>query len=135
MHRIALEPRDTPADSAGTIAGPDATHVLLVTPDADLRDVGERVLARSGYEVRVAPHSGHALLAGLTWRVDVLIAELSAPDISGPALAQLLKRHHPGLRTVFMANPGTPESLDHVVVRPFTRDDLLRRLSLTFQAS
>jgi len=76
----------------------------------------------------VAPHSGHAVLAGLTSRVDILIAELSAPDISGPALAQLLRRYHPGLRVVFMANPGTPEGLDHVVVRPFTRDDLLARL-------
>ena len=136
MQRTALAHWDTFADPRrDTPSDPHATHVLLVTPDADLRDVGERVLGKAGYAVRVAPHSGHALLAGLTWRVDVLIAELSSPDISGPALAQLLKRHHPGLRTVFMANPGTPEGLEHVVVRPFTRDDLLARLSLTCPAS
>ena len=134
MH-IALAHRDSFADARRDTPDLHSTHVLLVTPDADLRDVGNRVLARAGYEVRVAPHSGHALLAGLTWRVDVLVAELSAPDLSGPALAKLLKRHHPGLRAVFMANPGTPDGLDHVVVRPFTRDDLLERLSLTCPAS
>ena len=106
-------------------------EVLLVTADDELREAGERALVRHGYRVRVAAHSGHAVLAGLTSRVDVLIAELSAPDISGPALAQLLRKHHPGLRAVFLANPGTPDGIAHVVVRPFTRDDLLARIALT----
>jgi DNA-binding NtrC family response regulator len=99
-----------------------------------LREVGERVLTREGYRVRVAAHSGHAVLAGLTSRVDVLVAELASQDISGPALAQLLRRYHPELRTVFMANPGTPDGLDHVVVRPFTRDDLLAQIAPTSSA-
>ena len=118
--------------TAGEPVSPSCPReVLLVTPDEDLRQAGERVLARAGYRVRVAAHSGHALLAGLTDRVDVLITELAAPDISGPALAQVLRRHHPELRVVYMANPGTPEGLDHVVVRPFTRDDLLARIAAT----
>jgi DNA-binding response OmpR family regulator len=71
------------------------------------------------------------MLAGLTAPIDVLVAELSSADISGPALARRLRKHHPRLRVVFMANPGTPEGLDHVVVRPFTSDDLLARIALT----
>lgn len=110
-------------------ASPAPLEVLLVTADDDLREAGERALTRQGYRVRVAAHSGHAVLAGLTSRVDVLVAELSAPDISGPALAQLLRKHHPGLRAVFLANPGTPDGIAHVVVRPFTRDDLLARIA------
>ena len=109
-------------------------ELLLVTPDNDLRAVGERVLAQAGYKVRVAAHSGHAVLAAMTARVDVLVAELSAPDMSGPALAELLRRHHPAVRVVYMANPGTPEGLEHVVVRPFTRDDLLARIAATSSA-
>lgn len=116
-------------------SAPAPLEVLLVTADDELREAGERVLVRHGYRVRVAAHSGHAVLAGLTSRVDVLIAELSAPDISGPALAQLLRKHHPGLRAVFLANPGTPDGIAHVVVRPFTRDDLLARIALTSSAS
>jgi hypothetical protein len=30
-----------------------------------------------------------------------------------------------------MANPGTPEGLEHVIVRPFTRDDLLKKIAAT----
>ena len=120
-----------PADALQRNPQADALEVLLVTPDADLRSAGERALASEGYHVRVASHSGHAVLASRAGRVDILIAELSAPDISGPALAQLLKNHHPGLRAVFMANPGTPEGLEHVVVRPFTRDDLLEKIAAT----
>lgn len=131
MHPVAQSPVDPTAASIPTAA----IEVLLVTADADLREAGERVLTREGYRVRVAAHSGHAVLAGLTSRVDVLVAELSAADISGPALAQLLRKHHPGLRVVFMANPGTPDGLEHVVVRPFTRDDLLARIALTSSAS
>jgi DNA-binding response OmpR family regulator len=110
-------------------------EVLLVTADPDLREVGERVLTREGFRVRVAAHSGHAVLAGLTSRVDVLVTELASQDISGPALAQLLRRHHPELRTVYLANPGTPDGLEQVVVRPFTREDLLARIVPTSSAS
>jgi DNA-binding response OmpR family regulator len=109
----------------------NSLDVLFVTGDSDLRAASERALTRAGFKVQCAAHSGHAVLAGLTSRVDVLITELSAPDISGPALADLLRRHHPELRVIFMANPGTPEGLEHVVVRPFTRDDLLARISAT----
>jgi DNA-binding response OmpR family regulator len=104
---------------------------LFVTGDSDLRAASERALSRAGFNVQCAAHSGHAVLAGLTSKVDVLVAELSAPDISGPALADLLRRHHPHLRVIFMANPGTPEGIEHVVVRPFTRDDLLARIAAT----
>jgi hypothetical protein len=135
MRHHVLTDANSPFDPAG--ARPDrrgSVDVLVVTADGELREAAARVLAREGYRVRVAAHSGHAVLAGLTSTVEVLIAELSAPDISGPALAQLLRRHHPGLRVVFMANPGTPEGLDHVLVRPFTRDDLLARIALTSSA-
>ena len=127
MHQSAAVPAPAPERDLQTTA----IEVLLVTADADLRAAGERALAREGYRVRVASHSGHALLASRVGRVDVLVTELSSPDLSGPALAKLIGRDHPGLRVVFMANPGTPEGLEHVVVRPFTRDDLLQRIAAT----
>jgi CheY-like chemotaxis protein len=99
--------------------------VLVVTPDARLREASARVLARAGYRVLTAAHAGHAVLACLdTGRVDLLAAELSMDDVSGPALAGRLRRHCPELATVYFANSGTP-NCEGVIVRPFTRDDLL----------
>ena len=128
MHQSALESGKLKRDAGPQ---PQPLEILLVTPDEDLRAAGERALVREGYHVRVASHSGHAVLASRAGRVDVLVTELAAPDVSGPALAQLLRKHHPALRVVFMANPGTPEGLEHVVVRPFTRDDLLQKIAAT----
>ena len=48
-------------------------------------------------------------------------------DTSGPALAERLRRHHPGALALYLAQSGTPES-ENVLVRPFTRDDLVARL-------
>lgn len=105
------------------------TTVLFVTGDADLRAVGARVLECEGYDVVTAAHAGHAVLAGLTrGRIDILISEFTLDDMPGTALADALLRHHSALRSVFMADAGTPPR-DGMVVRPFTRDDLLHELN------
>lgn len=136
MHQYSTHTDECTLGDAPSAADAGArVEILLVTPDGDLREVGRRALTSERYRVRIASHSGHAVLMGLTSHVDVLIAELSAQDISGPALARLLRKHHPGLRAIFMANPGTPDGIEHVVVRPFTRDDLLARLGPTSSTS
>lgn len=105
-----------------------ARVVLVVTADANLREVSARVLAREGYRVLTAAHAGHALLACLrAGRIDLLAAELSMDDVSGPALAERLRRYSPAMAAVFFANSGTPEC-EGLIVRPFTRDDLLAGL-------
>ena len=103
-------------------------RVLFVSADADLRAVVTRVLEQENYQVRAVAHSGHAHLLCRTTTFDVLIAELCGPDVSGPTLTEQLRRLCPGLSVIFLANPGTPEGVDSVLVRPFTRDDLLDRL-------
>ncbi len=109
--------------------------VLVVTPDAGLREVAARVLTREGYSVLTAAHSGHAVLATLrSGRVDLLATELSMDDVSGPALASQLRRYCPELATVYFANPGSTEC-EGVLVRPFTRDDLLEALMLALLPS
>lgn len=113
------------------VAGFDACEgggrlrVLLVTADADLRAAAAHALEAAGYDVVAAAHSGHALLACMTGRhVDLLAADMAMEDLSGPALAERLRRHCPDLRSVYLAPPGTPER-GGILVRPFTRDELL----------
>jgi DNA-binding response OmpR family regulator len=102
--------------------------VLFVSADPDLRAVATRVLTREGYVVVTAAHAGHALLAGMTLdRIDILVSEMALDDMPGAALADRLRRHHMELRSLFMANADTPQE-DGLLVRPFTRDDLLVQL-------
>jgi CheY-like chemotaxis protein len=105
-----------------------AAIVLFVSPDPDLRAVATRVLTREGYVVVTAAHAGHALLAGLTLdRIDILISEMALDDMPGAALADRLRRHHVGLRSLLMAGADTPKG-DGLIIRPFTRDDLMVEL-------
>jgi DNA-binding response OmpR family regulator len=101
--------------------------ILIVTGDENLSAAALRVLHQEGYDVVIARHSGHAFLAALTQaRIDVLISEVSLDDMTGQALAATLRRHHPALRSLFIADrPGRQGTL----VRPFTRDELLYELS------
>ena len=103
-------------------------RVLFVNADADLRAVVTRVLERESYQVRAVAHSGHAVLLSRTGHYDVLITELCGPDVSGPMLAEQLRRHCPDMTSLFLANPGTPEQVDHVIVRPFTQEDLVEAI-------
>ena len=104
--------------------------VLVVSTDSDLREASARALAREGYAVVTAAHGGHAVLACLrAGHVDVLAADLSMEDLSGPALAARLRRLCPGMSTVYFGKSGTAECAG-VLVRPFTRDDLLAAVAL-----
>ena len=124
MKIVAVRRVSIPIDGARALR----RTVLLVTGDDDLRAAAARALAASDYDVIEAPHSGHALLRCLdASRVDVLVTELAMDDSSGLALARLLRRHHPDMLTLFFAQPGTPES-EGVLVRPFTRDELLAQV-------
>lgn len=106
------------------------TVVLVVSGDANLREAAARVLERDGYTVVTAAHGGHAVLTCLrAGQVDVLAAELSMADLSGPALASRLRRLCPEMATVYFGNTGTPECAG-ILVRPFTRDDLLAAVAM-----
>jgi DNA-binding response OmpR family regulator len=104
--------------------------VLVVTDDTSFGEACARVLEEEGFAVMHARHSGHALLACLSGRpTDILIAELSMGDGSGPALAERLKRHSPNLSALFLAPAGTvANGPDSILVRPFTCSDLLDRV-------
>ena len=110
---------------------PPVPVVLLVTADRDLREAAAAALARRGCQVLSAPHAGHAVLACMdAERVDVAAIELSMEDMSGPVLAERLRRRCPGLRSIYLARAGTPEC-EGVLVRPFSRDELVERLMTT----
>jgi hypothetical protein len=41
-----------------------------------------------------------------------------------------MRRHQPAIAAVYLGTPGSPEGVDHLLVRPFTKDDLVERIEL-----
>jgi DNA-binding response OmpR family regulator len=103
-------------------------RILFVNADADFRAVVTRVLQREGFRVEAAAHSGHALLLCRTTAFDAVVSELCGPDISGPSLVEQMRRHQPSIAAVYLGTPGSPDGVDHLLVRPFTKDDLVERI-------
>ena len=117
-------------------ASTPTAYVLVVSEDVNLATACVRVLEEEGYAAVYARHSGHALLACLSGvPADILITELSMADGSGPALAERLRRYNPDLQTLFLANPGTLYDAGNVLVRPFTGEELLTRVSAAVTSS
>jgi DNA-binding response OmpR family regulator len=110
--------------------GEDGRRVLFVNADADLRAVVTRVLEREHYQVRAVAHSGHALLLCRTEAFDMAVVEISGPDVSGPSLMEQLRRHQPDLSSIYVGNPGSPDGIEQLLVRPFTRDELMEHIEL-----
>jgi DNA-binding response OmpR family regulator len=130
MQPFATRRMSIPVRDHHAVPETSARRVLFVHADPGLRDVVTRALEGEGYNVQAVAHSGHALLLCRSTTFDVVIAELSGPDVSGPTLVEQLRRHCPRVSTVYLGNPGTPEGVDHVLVRPFTCDDLVDRIEL-----
>ena len=111
-----------------TPCGAPTSVVMFVTEDADLRAAAERVLTGEGFEVVAAAHAGHALLACLAGRhVDVLVTELSMRDMTGTRLARRVRRYYPDLPVIYLAKAGSAAG-EGILVRPFTRDELIGHL-------
>lgn len=83
-----------------------APLVLLVEDEAAVRELLTETLVQSGFEVVAAASSEDALLRPAERPVDVLVADVDLPGISGPELAAALRQRHPGVGVILMSGYG-----------------------------
>jgi DNA-binding NtrC family response regulator len=112
--------------------------VLLVEDDAMVRRLAEVTLERAGYRVFTAPSGGDALrlAAGRDGAIDLVVTDVVMPGMPGPQLAQRLEASQPGLRVLYMsgyaddtmARHGVSEERVSFLAKPFTPDELARRV-------
>ncbi len=83
--------------------------VLLVEDEDAVRRVAGEILSAAGYVVLQAKNGREALnlLERRGGTVEVLVADVVMPRMSGPELAQELSRRYEGLQTIFIS--GYPE--------------------------
>lgn len=120
---------------AGAEGAPQKT-VLVVEDEAPVRALIRKILTRRGYAVLVARDGLEAVetAAGHPEPIDLLVADLVMPGLSGREVAERLRLARPGLATVFISGYTADEVVrrgivdgEHVFLpKPFTPDALTR---------
>ncbi|MEW6074406.1 MAG: response regulator [Planctomycetota bacterium] len=116
---------------------PNRPRICVVEDDPQVRRLVVSILEREGYEVVAAENGREALqvcedLEGL---VDLVLTDVNMPDMGGLELAEEIRRHRPGTRTIFMSGFLDPENLGTGMIpataflqKPFTPHELVEHV-------
>jgi len=114
--------------------------ILLVEDEEVVRLLGEQILTKLGYHVRLAANGWEALVVQETaGKIDLLITDLVMPGMSGRELILELRRKEPGLKAMAITGYTVAEDrrelaeqgISEIVSKPFDIDLLastVRRL-------
>jgi two-component system, cell cycle sensor histidine kinase and response regulator CckA len=115
--------------------------VFVVEDDPQVRAVAVRSLLACGYRVLTAASAREAVeLADRELRlVDLLVTDVVMPDLSGPQLANALRRRRPDLRVLMVSGYAPDVVPDRSVVtdflqKPFTAPSLAERVRAVLDA-
>jgi two-component system cell cycle sensor histidine kinase/response regulator CckA len=119
------------------------TGTILLAEDGPLlRELGETILTQAGYKVLTAPNSEalRHLIAEHSGKVDLLLADVVMPDISGPELVRLGKERWPEARVLFMSGYADDELRDldrdaGFIQKPFTPAELMDKIAEVLSGS
>lgn len=114
--------------------------VLLVEDEAIVRDPAQRLLTRHGYTVLVAANAAAAIeiAANHQGTIDLLLTDVVMPGRSGKELSVDVAALRPATKVLFMSgysydvivHQGVLESGVSLIEKPFSADDLLRKVRL-----
>jgi CheY-like chemotaxis protein len=113
-----------------------ATKILLVEDDEMVRDYAQAVLEALGYHPCVACDGPSALrLLEEERDIELLLTDIGLPGMSGPDLADEVRRRRPGLPVLFAS--GSIDSQERaaqleagtlVLAKPFRKAELAEKL-------
>jgi len=126
QYRAQLAPQSAPAQ-------PEGRHILLVEDNADARAMTSELLAMLGHTVLAVGTAEEALPLLATPGLELLLTDISLPQMSGAELAELAAREQPQLEVVFStghapANSGVLDPQARFLMKPFTVKQLQRAL-------
>jgi two-component system, cell cycle sensor histidine kinase and response regulator CckA len=109
--------------------------VLIVDDERAVRELVAAALTRAGFDVQTAGSAEEALDLEARRAVDLLVTDVLLPKISGPELADLIRRRSPDTRVLFMSgytgNALTPNDLRQgsaFLPKPFGTTALIARV-------
>jgi len=81
-------------------------RVLIVDDEPGMLRAAERILAGT-YEVATSSRPGEALALADTFDPDLLVCDIRMPEMDGFALAEAMRKRHPGVDLIFMTGSST----------------------------
>jgi two-component system capsular synthesis sensor histidine kinase RcsC len=103
-------------------------HILLADDEQFILDLMQMVLKSAGHTVRAVTDGGQALKAYETEKFDLVITDLSMPQLDGAALAKEIKARDAGQKVVLLSGysdeNAPPPGVDHVLSKPVKIDAL-----------
>jgi signal transduction histidine kinase len=131
-------PRVDAGDEPVTFAPPDATTVLVLEPEAGVRELIGEILEIHGFHVLTARDADEALAAAVRHQgpIALVIADLFSPGVAGDALLQRLGADRTGARVIYLSGDlhDTVEEYRGLLPgrtflhKPFTVDALVQRV-------
>ena len=109
--------------------------VLLVEDDEGVRSLATVLLRQLGYSVLAASEAAEAMriVASHSGTIHLLLTDVIMPGMSGPEMAEQIRRLRPGMKALFMSGYVKDETLERVLTgyvrflqKPFTADALSR---------
>ncbi|MBB3227961.1 PAS domain S-box-containing protein [Luteibacter sp. Sphag1AF] len=121
-------------------AVPASLRILVCEDDALIRMSIVEMLESKGHRVFEAADGEEAVRVHQTHRIDVLLADVSLPGMSGVELAQELRRIQPGLPVVFatgdrMVDGMVDDGRTAVIGKPYGANDLMAAVSRVLTGS
>jgi len=103
--------------------------ILLVEDEEGVRHVVETMLKRRGYNLLCAASPAEALVIaeGHDGAIDLLIADMVMPGMSGPKMAECLMSTRPHLRVLYVSGYGDPieaRTTFAFLQKPFSSEEL-----------
>jgi two-component system cell cycle sensor histidine kinase/response regulator CckA len=85
-----------------------AETILVVEDEEPVRKLIQMVLERDGYSVLAVEQAGEAIALSedADRHIDLLLADLNLPDMSGRELAQRVRINRPDMKLLYMSGYG-----------------------------
>lgn len=118
----------------------DKKKILIVDDELFVRKVVAKVLEKEGYNVAIASDGKDALMKAESLDPDLVITDLSMPNMNGMELALMLKKKE--IRVIILSahvsesavKKLTLLNVKDIIVKPFDMDKLLNSVKKAFAA-
>jgi len=120
------------------LARPDGTplRVLVVDDDEDIRNLVKTLVERTGAAVRAAPNGREGLREFHAWRPDLVVLDVSMPEMTGLEVTKRLREEHLDMPVILLTARadvidrviGLEAGADVYVTKPFSPQELESRV-------